>query len=148
MPRSFACLHYHIVFGTKDRQPHIAPDLAAPLYAYMAGAIKGIGGKAILIGGAADHVHILAQLGREGSIADAVRDVKAGSTKWVHQTYPQRRDFAWQDGYGAFTIGYAGTDRVKAYIAGQEAHHREVSFREEFVSFLRHHGIAFDERDV
>ncbi len=114
MPGSFACLHYHIVFGARDRLPLITTDLVGPLHAYMAGVIKGLGGKAVLIGGTADHVHILAQLGRDKSIADAVRNIKTSCTRWVHKTYPQNRAFAWRDGYGAFTISYAGSDRVKA----------------------------------
>ncbi|MDI9584005.1 MAG: transposase [Acidobacteriota bacterium] len=146
MPGSFACLHYHIVFGTRNRLPLIAPDIAAPLHGYLAGIVNRLGGKAVLIGGTADHVHILARLGRDRCVADAVRDLKANSTRWIRETYPPHCAFGWQDGYGAFTISYPGVDRVVAYIRGKEEHHRVVSFREEFQSFLRRHDIEFDER--
>ena len=148
MPTSFACLHFHIVFGTKDRRPFITPDLAAGLHAYLAGTIKGLGGSPVLIGGAADHVHILAALPKDKAISDVVREIKTNSSRWVHESRADRREFAWQEGYGAFTVGINGVPQVKAYIARQAEAHRTVSFRDEFASFLRRHGITFEERDI
>jgi REP element-mobilizing transposase RayT len=148
MPTSFACLHYHIVFGTKDRRPLITLDLAQALHAYLAGTIKGLGGRPVLIGGAADHVHTLAALPKDKAISDVLRELKGNSSRWVHETYAERRGFAWQEGYGAFTVGIAGVPQVKAYIASQDEHHRTVTFQEEFASFLKRHGIAFGEGDL
>ena len=146
MPGSFSSLHYHITFGTKDRRPLITPDVRDSLYAYLAGIIRNQGGTATVIGGTSDHVHILAELDRHRALAEVVRDIKAGSSRWVHVTYPERGDFAWQQGYGAFTVSVRGIPQVKAYIARQAEHHRKVSFREEFALFLRQHDIAYDER--
>ena len=98
----------------------ITPDLAGPLHSYLAGIIKGQGGAAVLIGGTSDHVHILAELGRGRAIADVVRDLKANSSRWLHETYPKRRRFAWQEGYGAFTVSVRGVAQVKAWSLSRE----------------------------
>ena len=148
MPGSFASLYYHIAFGTKDRRPLITPDLAAPLHNYMAGIIQRLAGRALATGGTADHVHILAALDKDRAVSAVIRDLKANSSRWVHETYPEHADFGWQEGYGAFTVSVRGLDSVRAYIARQEEHHRTVSFRDELASFLREHGIPYDERYV
>ena len=146
MPGSYSCLYYHIVFGTRERLPLIFPDVAAPLHGYMAGVIKGQGGIAVCIGGTADHVHILAELPRDKAVSDVVRDVKANSSRWMHQTHPEARGFGWQEGYGAFTVSVRGLPRVKAYIAGQAEHHRNTTCLEELASFLREHGVSYEGR--
>jgi REP element-mobilizing transposase RayT len=148
MPSSYACLHYHIVFGTKGRRALITTDMAAAMHAYLAGILKGLGGGPVLVGGTADHVHVLTTLPRDRAISDVVRDLKANSSRWVHESCPHQGEFAWQDGYGAFTVGINGVPQVHAYIAGQAEHHRTVSFAEEFASFLQRHGIVVDDRDL
>jgi REP element-mobilizing transposase RayT len=92
-----------------------------------------------------DHVHLLCSLSKELAIATALRLLKANS-KWIHETFPERRSFAWQAGYGAFTVSYSHLDQVNRYIAGQAQHHRRITFQEELVAFLRQHRIEFDER--
>jgi len=93
-----------------------------------------------------DHVHILTQLAQNRALADMMRDLKANSSRWVHETFPERRDFGWHDGYAAFTVSVKGVPKVKDYIARQEEHHRVTSYREELKSFLEAHDIPFDER--
>jgi putative NIF3 family GTP cyclohydrolase 1 type 2 len=112
----------------------------------MAGIISKIDGLPVLIGGVEDHVHILTALSQKRALEDVVRDLKANSSRWVHQKWPTVSEFAWQAGYGAFTVSIRGVPQVKAYIEGQAAHHREVPFAEEFRRFLHTHGIAFEER--
>jgi len=148
MPQSYTSLIYHIVFGTKNGLPLIAKDLAAGLHAYMAGILKHLDGRPILIGGVENHVHILTILSQKRSVEDVLRDLKANSSRWVHQTFRERSEFAWQDGYSAFTVSVRGIPQVKGYIAKQEAHHREVPFAEELREFLKMHEIAFDERYI
>ena len=148
MPNSYTSLVYHIVFGTKHRVPQITGDVAPSLYAYMAGIIKNLDGKPIIIGGVEDHVHILTVLGQSRAVDAVVRDLKANSSRWVHGQFPDLGDFAWQSGGGSFTVRVKGIPAARRYIEGQQAHHREVSFREELVGFLKMHDIPYDERYV
>lgn len=146
MPGSFAALYYHIVFSTKNRVPFLTPDWRDRLYDYMGGIIRGDGGESLLIGGAADHTHILSSLNKNQGVAKSIGIIKAEATRWVHETFPNRSDFSWQAGYGAFSVSVTGLDRVKKYIAQQEAHHHKETFKEEFRRFLDIHGIPYDER--
>ena len=146
MPQSFTCLHYHLVFSTKNRVPAITADLQGRLYEYIGGIVRSEKGILLAAGGMPDHIHLLCSLSKEVAVAAALRVIKANSSGWVHQEFPQYRSFAWQAGYGAFTVSYSHLDRVKQYIARQPQHHRRTTFQEEFVAFLRKHGIEYDER--
>jgi putative transposase len=150
LPRAatFAAVHLHVVFSTKDREPLIGPELAPQLYKYLAGTARGNGCRLTAAGGVADHVHLLVSLGREIAIADLVRELKAGSSRWIHDTVPGLRGFAWQSGYGAFSVSVGLLGRVKGYIANQAEHHKSQTFQDEYRDFLRQHGIAWDERYV
>jgi len=141
---SHSRLFYHVVFGTRHHDQVLAPEVARRLHAYIAGIVRHTGGTPIAIGGAADHVHVLMEFGTETAIATAARNIKANSSRWIHQTYPGLGGFAWQDGYGAFTVSVKGVEQVKGYIADQEGHHRKTSFREEYAEFLRANGIVPD----
>jgi putative transposase len=99
-------------------------------------------------GGTQDHIHLLVSLGREWSLADLLRDVKAGSSKWVHHEFPEDQSFAWQSGYGAFSVSASNLGAVKRYIRDQAKHHRTISFQDEFRALLRQHGLEWDERYV
>jgi putative transposase len=146
MPQSFACLHYHLIFSTRHRAPILAEGLRPRLYEYVGGILRAEGGALIAAGGMPDHVHLLASLGRQASVADTLRLIKANSSRWIHETFPDLGGFAWQTGYGAFTVSYSHLPRVRTYIAGQAEHHRTTTFQEEFLAFLRRHHIAYDER--
>jgi len=102
--------------------------------------------KALAIGGIEDHVHLLLSLPSTLTIAKAIQQVKGASSKWVHETFREHEHFAWQEGYGAFSIGVSQVDRTIGYIESQAKHHRKTSFQEEFLAFLRKHGIRYDER--
>jgi REP element-mobilizing transposase RayT len=148
MAHTFTNLLTHVVFSTKDREPSIVPDLREELLAYMGGIVRGIRGKALVIGGTADHVHLLIELAPATSIAEAARVIKANSSKWVHETQGKYSRFAWQTGYGAFSVSRSNRDAVSEYIRSQEEHHRRIPFKEEFLAILRKHGIEFDERYI
>jgi REP element-mobilizing transposase RayT len=148
MPQSFACLHYHLIFSTKKRVPLLTPELQPRLFEYIGGILRAESGFLAAAGGASDHVHLLAALSRSTAISEALRIVKAKSSRWIHETYPDKRHFAWQAGYGAFSVSYSNLDSVKRYIARQAEHHQGKSFQEEFVEFLRRHKIEFDERNL
>jgi putative transposase len=148
MPQSLAALYCHIVFSTKNREPYIDSDLQERLYEYIGGVIRERNSVLVAAGGIADHVHLLVSMSRELAVAPAVRDIKANSSRWVHETFPDRLFFAWQAGYGAFSVSVSCLDQVKAYIANQAEHHRKRTFQEEYRELLRLAGVEFDERYV
>ena len=146
MSQSYTNLLYHLIFSTKERRPVITLDYKPRLYDYIGGIIRGLGGISLGIDGAADHVHVLAKLRPERALSDVLRDLKANASGWMHDVFPETKDFSWQRGYGAFTVSQSNVIGVQRYIAGQEEHHKRVSFRDEFIQFLKVNGIAYDER--
>lgn len=147
MPQTFTQLHYHIVFGTKNREPLVTPDIRDRVWDYLGGIVRGEGGVPILVGGMPDHVHLLATLPRTRAVADVVRQIKAGSSGWAHEWVPDARLW-WQTGYAAFTVSHSALGKVKRYIERQEEHHRETTFEDEFRLFLRKHGLEPDEEHM
>ena len=148
MPHTYVNLLVHVIFSTKDRRPHMTPDLRPRLFAYIGGVVRELGGTPSIVNGTDDHVHVLLGLPATKAVADVLRIVKTNSSRWVHETFPALRAFAWQSGYGAFSVSQSNADAVHAYIATQEEHHRHVSFQEEYAQFLKRHGITYDERYV
>ena len=148
MPQTFTCLHYHLIFSTKHRLPLITADLQPRLFEYVGGILRNHDSCLLAAGGVADHVHLLARLSKTASVADSLRVIKANSSKWVHEEFPNLKDFAWQTGYGAFAVSYSTLAAVKRYLARQEEHHRKLTFQDEFREFLRKHELEWDERYV
>jgi REP element-mobilizing transposase RayT len=139
-------LLYHIVWSTKGRDPWLDATVRTRVHEYLGGAIRDEGGAALIINGTADHVHLLARLRQDKAVSAVIGAVKANSSSWVSRTFPQRSAFAWQEGYGAFTVSESQMEKVRTYIANQEKHHRAVSYLEEVKRLLTAHGVAFDER--
>ena len=148
MPDSYTNLLYHIVFSTKDRRPLITPDYEIRLYDYIGGTVRSLGGISLELNGTDDHVHLLAKLRPDRALSDVLRDLKANASGWMHDVFPELREFSWQRGYGAFTVSQSNVEEVRRYIARQKEHHRKVSFRDEFIQFLNANGIEYDERFV
>ena len=146
MSQSFTNLLYHIIFSTKDRRPLIKLEYQPRLYEYIGGIIRGTGGISLGINGTDDHVHVLAKLRPDRALSDVLRDLKANATGWMHEVFPRLADFYWQRGYAAFTISQSNLKQVHQYVADQKEHHQKVSFREEFIGFLKANGIEYDER--
>ena len=146
MADTFSSLNVHCVFSTKNREPLLVDETRDRLWAFMGGIAKQYGVKPLCIGGVADHVHLLLSLPTTLSVAKAVQLVKGGSSAWVHETFTPLRYFAWQSGYGAFTVSVSHVAETISYIQNQAEHHRAKSFQEEYVSFLEKHGIRFEER--
>jgi REP element-mobilizing transposase RayT len=119
--------------------------LQARLWPYLGGAARENKMKALMVGGVEDHVHVLLSLPATLTSSKALQLLKGNSSKWVHETFPAQGDFAWQEGYGAFSIGVSGVDGTIAYIQNQEEHHRTRTFQEEFITFLKRHGMEYDE---
>jgi putative transposase len=129
-------------FGSLDA------ELQPRLYEYIGGILRAEKSALLAAGGIPDHVHLLVSLSRELAIAETLRLVKANSSKWIHETFPEHRDFAWQSGYGAFSVSFSNVPEVKGYIARQSEHHRVLTFQDEFREFLRKHELEWDERYV
>jgi len=146
MAHTFTHLLTHIIFSTKDRRPFLDAALKERLFPYLGGIIRKWDGKALIINGPADHVHILASLAAKHSISDLMRELKSDSSGWVHEHFPNQRAFAWQIGYGAFSVSHSNLAEVEKYIANQEEHHKRLSFEEEFVAFLKKHELPFEEK--
>jgi len=136
----------HLIFSTKDRQPLITAEIRADLFAYLGGIIREIRGTALIINGTADHVHMLIRIRPAQAAAEIARVVKANSSRWLHEKYDLR--FAWQTGYGAFSVSESNVPTVSRYIATQEEHHKKFTFQEEYVTFLKRNGISYDERYI
>ena len=114
MAQSFCNLIYHIVFSTKARRPSLDDDIRSRVHEYMGGAIRNAGGTALIVNGTADHVHILAGLRQDKALSDVVRDLKANTSGWIHKTFPVRSEFAWQAGYGAFTVSASQVEKARS----------------------------------
>ncbi len=145
MPSTYLSLHYHIVFSTKNREPLLDQNWRLRLHEYMGGTVRGLGGIAEEVGGVADHVHLLIALKSTHSLADIMREVKKSSSLWVHREIGEPA-FAWQEGYGAFTVSATSCDKVRKYIANQETHHQANSFRDELVTILEQAKVEYDPK--
>ncbi len=135
-----------MIFSTKGRAPLITAAVQPRLFEYIGGIFRSEGCALISAGGMPDHVHLLVSLNRQISVSKAMRLVKANSSRWVHVAFPFLSGFAWQVGYGAFSVSASHLERVEAYLSRQAEHHRTMTFQEEFVAFLQRHGVAYDER--
>ena len=148
MSHSYVSSLYHCVFSTKERRKSMGPELREQLWPYLGGIARQNEMKALAVGGVEDHVHIVLSLPSRIEIAKAIQLIKGGSSKWVHDTFPRQRDFAWQQGYGAFSIGISQLDATIGYVNAQPEHHRRKTFEEEFLAILDRHGIVYDPRYV
>jgi putative transposase len=142
---AYLSLHYHIVFATKRRIPVLDKAWREELHGYMGGTLKGLGAFPQAIDGWNDHVHILVGLKATHVLADVVRELKKASTAWIREE-KGIRPFAWQEGYAAFTVGWRQREIVRAYIEGQEEHHRRKSYGEEVEQLLKEEGVEFDPK--
>jgi putative transposase len=147
MPRTYTSLLTHIVFSTKNRLPQIRPEMKSNLHAYLWGTAAKTAGVPFAINGTEDHVHLLIGLRPDVSPSDAVRVLKANSSKWVHEELGQHR-FAWQLGFSAFSVSKSNVAAVAKYIADQEEHHKKLTFQQELIAFLKKNGIEYDERYI
>lgn len=149
MPQSLSKVLLHIVFSTKNRYPFLNDkNVREEMHAYLGGTCNNLECPVVIVGGVADHVHILCSLSRNQSMASLVGEIKRSSSKWVKTKSPMLSKFAWQNGYGAFSVGESEVERVKKYIANQEEHHRKKTFQDEYRLFLMENEVEFDERYV
>ena len=145
---SYTNLNYHIVFSTKERHPWLNRDVMSRLVPYVGGTIRDEGGSMLKANGPSDHIHVVAILPATLALADVLRTAKSASSGWIHRTFETLKDFAWQDGYAAFTVSKSVVPDVVKYVAEQAAHHRKMTFKEELVALPKKHGVKYDQRYV
>jgi putative transposase len=148
MPGTYSQILLHVVFSTKQREHWITPTVAERLYPYLGGLVRAEKGTLFDIGGVEDHVHLYLRWRPDAAVSDLMRVVKARSSKWVHETFPDLGRFAWQEGYSVFTVSKSQEEAVKNYIAGQHEHHQKEDFQSELLWLLRKHEVEYDERYV
>lgn len=146
MAHTFTNLLTHVVFSTSGRVPSLAEIIRSDVHAYMGGILRELKTDALVIGGTEDHVHLLIRLRSETTLADCMRVVKTNSSRWIKERWPERRAFAWQAGYSAFSVSESNRSKVIRYIQNQPEHHRRISYEGEFVTLLKRHAVQFDEQ--
>ena len=144
MGSTFLSLHYHIVFSTKERRPCIKPDWRSRFHEYLGGTVRGLGGTPEIIGGVADHVHLLVGLRATHRLADFMQELKKASSIWAAEQF--EKQFSWQDGYAAFSVSWTHLETVRNYIATQEEHHRKTDFVTELKTLLNRNGVNYEEK--
>ncbi len=138
----------HLIYSTKDRRPFLTPTVRPALYAFQAGVFKQCDSPALIVAGDKEHVHALFLLSKNWKLRDVIEEVKKASSKWIKTQGTEFGDFYWQRGYGAFSIAESQIEDARRYIQNQEAHHKTVSFEDEFRLFLKRYQVEYDERYV
>jgi putative transposase len=147
MPGTYSQILLHVVSSTKGRKPWISAAVAERLYPYIGGIVRAEKGVLYEIGGIEDHVHMYLRWRPDGRVSDLMRTVKSGSSKWMHDTFPEIA-FSWQEGYSVFSVSKSEEDALKRYIKGQAEHHKTEDFKSELLRTLNAHGVEFDEKYV
>jgi REP element-mobilizing transposase RayT len=142
LPHTSANILLHLIFSTQGRLALIKPEFRDDLFAYLGGIIREMRGTPLIINGTSDHVHVLVRIRPTHSAAEIARVIKANSSGWVRAKWSS--NFAWQTGYGVFSVSESNVAAVTKYIATQEEHHKKYSFQEELLSFLQKNNVAYD----
>jgi REP element-mobilizing transposase RayT len=145
MPSTHLSLNYHILFSTKNRERWIHPEWEPRLHAFLGGCVNQIGGVAMEINGIEDHIHLVIGLKATHSIADVLRDIRAGSSKWVRNEIALRT-FGWQDGYAVYSVSASQLDIIRNYVRKQKEHHKKYSFQQEYLKLLKVSGVKYDPK--
>ena len=148
MANTYTSLHYHIVFSTKNREPLISQEIEGRIWSYVGGIARKHRMTALQVGGVEDHIHALVAAPATLAPMQMAQFLKGDSSKWMHGEFPRLAGFAWQDGYGAFTVSRSNVSSVMTYIQNQREHHRKRTFQEEYRELLEKHGIEYDERYI
>lgn len=146
MAQSLSKILLHLVFGTKNRKPLIPQELEFELHAYLASECRRLGGQAYRVGGTENHVHLACTLPRTITAAKLLEGIKASSSAWIKKRDTRCSSFAWQGGYGAFSLGQSQLSSLMRYIDRQRDHHRTETFEEEFLDLLRKYEVEHDAR--
>jgi putative transposase len=148
MSGKYLCVKIHMIWSTKQRKRLIHPQWSERLHAYFASIARAKKAKLIKVNSEPDHVHLYVSMPSTLSIADLINACKSNSTRWIRQTFPNRKWFSWQEGYGAFSVSRSREQVVIEYIGNQREHHKKRDFQQEFLEMLHRHGIEYDPQYV
>lgn len=148
MAQSLSKIYLHVVFHVKYTSPTIEEEHWERVHNYIGGLVNTRGCHVLCVGGVENHVHVLLMFSRTETVAYVVEEMKRNSSRWIKTISPQYEDFAWQGGYGVFSVSQSQIHKVVRYIEKQKEHHRKHSFQEEYLEFLRLHDIEYDEKYV
>jgi len=148
MPQSLNLVIVHLVFSTKDREPWIEPEMRPRLHAYMAEVARSLGCEAYRVGGVSDHVHLALTLPRTITQSDLAKELKTSSNHWLGRQDARYAGFAWQRGYGIFSVGKSQLDALVEYVENQEQHHQTKTFQDEFRALLKRYDVKYEEAYV
>jgi putative transposase len=148
MSHTYCSNRVHVIFSTKKREKNLSDDFQPKLWAYLAGIAHNQGFEAMIIGGVEDHIHALLVLPPSLPLAKAVQFLKGSSSKWINETGAAGARFAWQEGYGAFSVSASQTSDVVSYIKDQRAQHANRGFEDEFLTFLKRYEVSYDPSHV
>jgi len=143
---SYVNLNYHLITATKERKAFITAEIRERLVKYIGGIIRNLDGALIEANGPEDHLHMAVILNARHTVSDVMREIKAHSSGWVHETFPGLRVFGWQDGYAAFSVSHSQLPAVVEYIRRQLEHHHKMTFEEELAKLLKLHAVEFDPK--
>ncbi|MGA2984459.1 MAG: IS200/IS605 family transposase [Terriglobia bacterium] len=146
MAQTLVSLMVHVVFSTKNRQLLITPAVEPELFAYMGGTANNLNSCCLAAGGTGNHVHLLVSQSKTVPLCHLMEELKKSSSKWIKTKSSAFRNFGWQDGYGAFTVGESQVEALKVYIARQKERHKKQTFEEEFMLLLKKYHVQYDER--
>lgn len=146
MSQSLTKMYVHIVFTTKKHTRVLLPEIQPSLYAYLGGICNNLECTPLKIGGYEEHVHILCIFSKKITLIDLLKEIKTGSSKWIKTKGKLYTNFHWQDGYGAFSVNPSQTNIVSDYISNQSEHHKKVTFKEEYLAFLKKYKVEYDKR--
>ena len=146
MSQSLTRLIVHAIFSTKNREPMLSPEIRPELYVYMGGILKSLSCAPLAINGTDDHVHLLFILSKNIALAKVFEEVKGTSSQWIKTKSAVMKTFAWQGGYGAFSVSESQHQKVSDYIAHQEEHHRKLTFKDELLALFQKHNVEYDEK--
>jgi REP element-mobilizing transposase RayT len=146
MSQSLSKLYIHSIFHVKDEHVFIRQEDEQELYAYIGGIINATLSHPIKIGGISNHIHILADMSKNISLSKFMEEIKRNSSRWIKTKHVQYKNFAWQGGYSGFSVSESKVEIVKKYIENQREHHKRISFKEEYINFLKEYGVGFNEK--
>ena len=141
---TYLSLRVHLVWATKSRRPWLDPEWRSRLFACTATIIARKGGRLLCAGGVRDHIQLYVEISATMTIAKLVGAIKSNTTRWIHHSFPHRREFKWQHGYGAFTVSASADASLRDYIRNQERRHHEKPLGDEYQALLDRHGIEYE----
>lgn len=148
MANTYSQINIQCIFAVKGRKYLLTKDIRTKLFKYIYGILENDSAYPLAVNGWKDHVHVFFELSPKMSISDHMMKLKSSSSKWLNDNHFKNREFKWQDGYGAFSYSKSQRNNVIKYILNQEVHHRSVSFKDEYSSFLEKFDVPYDERYI